>query len=229
VGETIFVVDDEQAIADLVGLYLENENFTVRKFCCARDALACLETETPDLAVLDVMLPGLDGFGVCRALREEGNPLPILMLTARSGVPDKVEGLDCGADDYMTKPFAPEELLARLRALTRRQGQGEPPAPQGLAFADLRLDPSARSLHREGKSVQLSPKEFELLRLLMGRAGAVCPKGEILDRLWGGAEDNNLEAYISFLRKKFFYLGSRASIATLRKVGYRLDDPDRPV
>ena len=124
--------------------------------------------------------------------------------------------------------MAPEELLARLRALTRRQGQGEPPAPQGLAFADLRLDPSARSLHREGKSVQLSPKEFELLRLLMGRAGAVCPKGEILDRLWGGAEDNNLEAYISFLRKKFFYLGSRASIATLRKVGYRLDDPDRP-
>ena len=124
--------------------------------------------------------------------------------------------------------LAPEELLARLRALTRRQGQGEPPAPQGLAFADLRLDPSARSLHREGKSVQLSPKEFELLRLLMGRAGAVCPKGEILDRLWGGAEDNNLEAYISFLRKKFFYLGSRASIATLRKVGYRLDDPDRP-
>ena len=98
---------------------------------------------------------------------------------------------------------------------------------QGLAFADLRLDPSARSLHREGKSVQLSPKEFELLRLLMGRAGAVCPKGEILDRLWGGAEDNNLEAYISFLRKKFFYLGSRASIATLRKVGYRLDDPGK--
>ena len=126
------------------------------------------------------------------------------------------------------KVLTPEELLARLRALTRRQGQGEPPAPQGLAFADLRLDPSARSLHREGKSVQLSPKEFELLRLLMGRAGAVCPKGEILDRLWGGAEDNNLEAYISFLRKKFFYLGSRASIATLRKVGYRLDDPDRP-
>lgn len=223
----VLVVEDEPRLAEALVQLLRDGGWEADTAADGPAGLALARAGGYGAAVLDVMLPGLDGFGVCRALREEGNPLPILMLTARSGVPDKVEGLDCGADDYMTKPFAPEELLARLRALTRRQGQGEPPASQGLAFADLRLDPSARSLHREGKSVQLSPKEFELLRLLMGRAGAVCPKGEILDRLWGGAEDNNLEAYISFLRKKFFYLGSRASIATLRKVGYRLDDPGK--
>lgn len=227
----IYAIEDDENIRQLLKTALEAFGYQVEAFETAAEGLTALGGETPDLLLLDIMLPDADGVAVLRQLRGDAafEKLPIMMLTAKSSEIDKVTGLDAGADDYMTKPFAPEELLARLRALTRRQGQGEPPAPQGLAFADLRLDPSARSLHREGKSVQLSPKEFELLRLLMGRAGAVCPKGEILDRLWGGAEDNNLEAYISFLRKKFFYLGSRASIATLRKVGYRLDDPDRPV
>lgn len=223
----ILIAEDEAAMAEIIADYMRRGGHACFAARDGAEALAILSAGPMDLMILDVMMPHLDGFSVCKMAREMSN-MPIIMLTAKGAEEDKLRGYDYGADDYMTKPFAPEELLARLRALTRRQGQGEPPALQGLAFADLRLDPSARSLHREGKSVQLSPKEFELLRLLMGRAGAVCPKGEILDRLWGGAEDNNLEAYISFLRKKFFYLGSRASIATLRKVGYRLDDPDRP-
>ena len=219
----VLIVEDEKAIVDLIAFNLKREGYEVQEAYDGQQGLEKAQAQDIDLVLLDVMLPGLDGFGVCRTLRAEGNPLPILMLTARTGVADKVEGLDCGADDYMTKPFAPEELLARIRALTRRQG--EAPAPAGPVFADLRLDTSSHSLCREEKSVQLSPKEYELLRLLMARPGTVCPKGEILETLWGGAEDNNLEAYISFLRKKLFYLGSRASIATLRKVGYRLEDP----
>lgn len=219
----ILIVEDEEHIARMIEATLELGGYTCEWCADGAAAVERVHAAAYDLVLLDVMLPGLDGFGVCRALREEGNPLPILMLTARTGVADKVEGLDCGADDYMTKPFAPEELLARIRALTRRQG--EAPARLEPAFADLRLDASSHTLCRGEKSVGLSPKEFELLRLLMSRPGAVCPKGEILETLWGGAEDNNLEAYISFLRKKLFYLGSRASIATLRKVGYRLEDP----
>lgn len=219
----VLVVEDEPRLAEALAQLLRDGGYEADTAADGPAGLALARAGGYGAAVLDVMLPGLDGFGVCRALREEGNPLPILMLTARGAVADKVEGLDCGADDYMTKPFAPEELLARIRAMARRQG--EPPAPlEGLGFADLRLELSSHTLRRGEKSVQLSPKEFELLRLLMARGGAVCPKGEILEKLWGGAEDNNLEAYISFLRKKFFYLGSRAGIATLRKVGYRLED-----
>ena len=219
----ILLVEDEPRLAEALAQLLRDGGWDTDSAADGPAGLALARSGGYAAAVLDVMLPGLDGFQLCRTLREEGNGLPILMLTARSEVADKVEGLDCGADDYMTKPFAPEELLARIRALTRRQG--EAPA-QGLAFADLRLDVSSHALSRGEKSVQLSPKEFELLRLLMQRPGAVCPKGDILNKLWGGAEDNNVEAYISFLRKKFYYLGSRASIATLRKVGYRLEDQE---
>lgn len=217
----ILLVEDEMRLAETLAQLLQEAGWETDRAADGPTGLELARAGGYAAAVLDVMLPGLDGFGVCRALREEGNGLPILMLTARSEVADKVAGLDCGADDYMTKPFAPEELLARLRAMTRRQGEAR---PQGLAFADLRLDSADHTLRRGEKSVQLSPKEYELLRLLMRRPGAVCPKGAILDQLWNGAEDNNLEAYISFLRKKFFYLGSCASISTLRKVGYRLED-----
>lgn len=218
----ILVVEDEPRLAEALAQLLRDGGYETDTAADGPEGLALARSGGYGVAVLDVMLPGLDGFGVCRTLREEGNLLPILMLTARSGVADKVEGLDCGADDYMTKPFAPEELLARIRALARRQGEGS--GPEMITFADLRLEPATRTLSREGRSVQLSPKEFDLLRLLMRKPGSVCPKGTILDKLWGGAEDNNVEAYISFLRKKFFYLGSRASITTLRKVGYRLED-----
>ncbi len=218
----ILIVEDEPRLAEALAQLLRDGGYETHREADGPGGLASARAGGWGVVVLDVMLPGMDGFTLCRTLRGEGNQVPILMLTARTGLGDKVDGLDCGADDYMTKPFAPEELLARIRALARRQG--ELPAPAGTAFADLRLDLSAHTLSCGEKSVQLSPKEFELLRLLMSRAGAVCPKGEILERLWGGAEDNNVEAYISFLRKKFFYLGSRAGIATLRKVGYRLED-----
>ncbi|MDE6590933.1 MAG: response regulator transcription factor [Oscillospiraceae bacterium] len=223
----ILVVEDEPRLAEALAQLLRDGGWQADTAADGPTGLELARSGAYAGLVLDVMLPGLDGFGVCRALRAEGNPLPILMLTARWSVADKVEGLDCGADDYMTKPFAPEELLARVRALTRRQGQGEPSiAPTELAFADLRLELGSHALRREDRSVQLSPKEFDLLRLLMQKAGAVCPKAVILEQLWGGAEDKNVDAYISSLRKKFSDLGSRAPIATLRKVGYRLEDTE---
>lgn len=218
------VVEDELSLAEALAQLLRDGGWQADTAADGPTGLELARSGAYGAAVLDVMLPGLDGFEVCRTLRGEGNGIPILMLTARGSVADKVEGLDCGADDYMTKPFAPEELLARIRALTRRQGPGRPPAPAGLAFADLHLELAAHALSRGERSVQLSPREFELLRLLMQKPGTVCSKDAILDKLWGDAEDNNLEAYISFLRKKLAYLGSRAGIATLRKVGYRLED-----
>ena len=149
---------------------------------------------------------------------------PVLMLTARDELSSKVTGLDSGADDYMTKPFAPEELLARVRALSRRQGDVQ---LDEAKFADLTLNLSSCDLLCGGKSVHLGFKEFEVMRLLMSAPRAVVPKEELLTRVWGAdsdAEDNNVEAYISFLRKKLFYLGSHTSINTLRKVGYRLEE-----
>ena len=222
----LLLVEDEKRMAQALTELLRLEKYEVDHCADGISGLEAVQSAIYDIVILDVMLPGLDGFGVCRALREKGKSVPILMLTARTQVADKVAGLDCGADDYMTKPFAPEELLARVRALTRRQG--ESPA-QELAFADVRLDAAAHTLSRGERSVQLSPKEFELLRLLMERAGSVCSKGMILERLWGGepAEDNNVEAYVSFLRKKLFYLDARTTVVNLRKVGYRLEDGEK--
>ena len=187
------------------------------------DGLEYARSGQYDAVVLDVMLPGLDGFGVVRTMRRENIATPVLMLTARDDVRDKVTGLDCGADDYMTKPFQPEELLARLRALTRRRGEV---ALEQLAWQDLTLDLTNYELRCGERRVRLGFKEFEVLRLLLEHPGMVVPKETLLTRVWGAesdAEDNNAEAYISFLRKKLHFLGSRVGIATLRKVGYRLE------
>lgn len=219
----VLIVEDEVRLAETLAQLLREQKYMVDMVHDGRDGLAYAESGHYDVVVLDVMLPGMDGFQVARALRKRKNAVPILMLTAKSGVADKVQGLDCGADDYMTKPFAPEELLARVRALTRRQGEV---ALEELAFDDLRLELATHTLGCGEKSVRLSPREFEVLCLLMGSPGRVVPKETLLNKVWGmesDAEDNNAEAYISFLRKKFLYLGSRASIATLRKVGYRLE------
>ena len=158
-----------------------------------------------------------------RELRAGKLSTPVLLLTARDEISDKVSGLDCGADDYMTKPFVPEELLARIRALSRRQGDV---LPENLSFTDLTLNLSTYDLTCGAKSVHLGYKEFEVMRILMASPHMVIQKEDLITRVWGiesGAEDNNVEAYISFLRKKIFFLGSKVTVGTIRKIGYRLE------
>ena len=223
----ILVVEDEARLAETLAQLFREQKYLVDVVYTGPDALSYARGGQYDVIVLDVMLPGVDGCEVARTLRREKNATPILMLTARSEVADKVAGLDCGADDYMTKPFAPEELLARVRALTRRQGEV---ALEELACLDLHLELATHVLRCGTRSVRLSPKEFEVLRLLMSVPGGVIQKEQLISRVWGmesDAEDNNAEAYISFLRKKLAYLGSGAGITTLRKVGYRLEETDR--
>jgi DNA-binding response OmpR family regulator len=176
-----------------------------------------------DAMVLDVMLPRLDGFQLVQQLRRTNNPLPVLMLTARDTLRDKVTGLDHGADDYLTKPFQPAELLARLRALTRRKGAV---LIETLQLGNTILDLQAAELSCGERSVHLSAKEFEVCRLLMSNSNQVTAKQALLTRVWGlesNADENNVEAYISFLRKKLAYLGSNVHIITLRMLGYRLE------
>ena len=222
----ILVVDDETAIADLVEVYLKNEGFTIHKFYNASDALACVRTTRLNLAVLDVMLPGMDGFEVVHHLRESKISTPVIMLTALDDVKNKITGLDSGADDYMTKPFVPEELLARIRALSRRQGEV---ILEELTFDDLTLNLSSNDLSCKNKSIHLGYKEFEILKILMSNPKILISKETLIVKVWGAesaAESNNVEAYISFLRKKFHYLDSKVTIGTVRKVGYRLESEE---
>jgi len=177
------------------------------------------------VVVLDVMLPKLDGFTVLRRLREAGSAVPVLLLTARSEVSDRVEGLDCGADYYLTKPFEPRELLACIRALVRRQPELR--RTDVLEYGDLRLEKNAFSLACGDRSVRLSRKEFDIVELLMLNRDLVLTKEQLLLKIWGyesDAEDNNVEVYISFLRRKLAHLHSRVKIKTIRMVGYCLED-----
>ena len=224
-GKSILIVEDEQNIVDILSFNLSREGYDTLEAYDGPTGLQLALEQDPDLILLDLMLPGMDGFEVCRQVRESGSSTPIIMLTAREEETDKVLGLELGADDYMTKPFDIGELLARVRALTRRQGEviGEQ-----LAAGDLVLDTPTRSLRRGEKSVRLGFKEFDVLRLLLAAPRAVIPKEDIISKVWGlesEAEDNNVEVYISFLRKKLAYLGSRVSIGTVRKVGYHLEVP----
>ncbi len=219
----VLLVEDEKRLADVLVQILTEQKYAVDAVYTGTDGLAYAASGLYDVIVLDVMLPGKSGYEVAEALRRDKIATPILMLTAKSEVPDRVQGLDCGADDYLTKPFATEELLARIRALSRRQGEV---ALETLSFADLALDLRTHDLRRGPKSVRLSLKEFEVLRLLMSNPRQVLTKELLIAKVWGydsNAEANNVEAYISFLRKKLFYLGSEVSICVLRKVGYQLE------
>ena len=221
----ILIVEDETRLAETLGQIMTEQRYQVDIVCDGADGLDYGLSGQYDVILLDVMLPKLDGLEVARRLRCAHISTPILMLTARDEIPDKIAGLDHGADDYMTKPFDTGELLARVRALTRRQGEV---LGRSLDVYDLHLDLSTRTLSREGKSVRLGFKEFEVMRLLLANARAVLPKEDIITRVWGlesEAEDNNVEVYISFLRKKLAFLGSLVTIGTVRKVGYHLEYP----
>lgn len=221
----VLVVEDEPRLCEALSQIMMEQRYQVDAVQNGVDALDYAITDQYDVIVLDVMLPGLNGFEVSKRLRAAHISTPILMLTARDEVSDKVTGLDSGSDDYMTKPFDSEELLARVRALTRRQGEV---VNELLTVHDLALDLSTRTLRRGDASVRLGFKEYEVLRLLMSKPSAVLPKEDIISRVWGlesEAEDNNVEVYVSFIRKKLCYLESNVTIRTVRKVGYYLEFP----
>ncbi len=219
----VLIVEDEKRLADALSQIMKEQHYIVDAVYDGEDGLAYAMSVQYDVIVLDVMLPGRNGFDMVRALRANKVATPVLLLTARDELTDKVTGLDCGADDYMTKPFVPEELLARIRALARRQGDV---VLEEQKYHDLTLCISTRTLSCGQKSVRLGFKEFEVMHLLMANTGIILPKEELITRVWGAesnAEDNNVEAYISFLRKKLYFLSSQVQINTVRKVGYRLD------
>ncbi len=219
----ILLVEDEKALSNAVRKILEQRGYFVDAVYDGQSAVDYATGADYNLIILDVMLPRLDGFEVLRILRGEGVHAPILMLTARSTVPDKVTGLNGGADDYMTKPFDTEELLARVGALTRRTGEV---VVNEARYEDLVLDIGAAVLRCGGESVQLSRKEFEVMRTFLRNPTMTITKDMLINSVWGmesEATDNNVEVYISFLRKKLKYLKSRVSIKNLQKIGYRLE------
>lgn len=219
----VLIVEDEIRLAEALSQIMTEQKYIVDMVHDGESGLDYAISGLYDVMVLDVMIPKMSGFEVVKALRAQKNTTPVLLLTAKDEITDKVMGLDCGADDYMTKPFAPEELLARVRALSRRQGDV---ILEEMEFADLTLNLSNNSLYKGAKSVHLGFKEFEVLKILMANPKQIIPKEEMIIKVWGmesSAEDNNVEAYISFLRKKFFFLGSTVNIGTIRKVGYRLE------
>ena len=219
----ILIVEDEVRLAETLKQLLEDQRYQADTVYDGADGVDYGLTGQYDLIILDVMLPKVDGFQAAQRLRAAHVSTPILMLTARDEVSDKISGLDCGADDYMTKPCDTGALMARVRALTRRQGEV---LGDVLTAGDLSLDCTSRLRSAGERSVRLGFKEFEVLRLLMVNSGAVVTKETIISKIWGldsEAEDNNVEVYISFLRKKLAYLNSRASISTVRKVGYFLE------
>ena len=219
----ILIVEDETALAEAVAHILRKAGHSADRVADGQSALDYIRAGAYDLVLLDIMLPRLDGLSVLRQMRSEGVQTPVLLLTARTTVPDKVAGLNAGADDYLTKPFDPEELLARVGAMTRRKGAM---VLNELSFQDLTLDLNTVTLRCGVRDVQLSPKEFALARLLLSQPSMTYSKDLLISRAWGldsEATDNNVEAYISFLRKKLRYLGSRVAIKNLQKIGYRLE------
>ncbi|MEO8457719.1 MAG: response regulator transcription factor [Chloroflexota bacterium] len=221
----VLVVEDERRLAQLVRRVLEEEGHTVDVAHDGEEGLQMALEGTHDVVVLDIMLPLIDGIEVCKSLRRNRIDTPVLLLTALDGVDDRVRGLDAGADDYLAKPFAFQELMARLRALSRRRVQ--PRDPQELTVNDLTLDLRRRRAQRDGRSIELSPKEFSLLEFLMRNQGRVVTRTQILDHLWGYdfATDSNLvDVYVAYLRRKVDKGNDAKLIRTVRGVGYALGE-----
>ena len=216
------IVEDEKRLAAALKRIFENQRIVTDVVYDGKSGVEYALCAPYDIILLDIMLPDIDGFEVVQTLRSKKVSTPVLMLTAKDSVPDKVNGLNAGADDYMTKPFATEELIARIHALTRRSGEV---ILSELTFADVSLDLTSCDLKKDALSVHLSPKEFEVMRLLMNNPKSAVLKENLILNVWGAesdAEDNNLEAYISFLRRKLRYLNSTVTIKNLQKIGYRL-------
>jgi two-component system, OmpR family, response regulator MprA len=237
VPRTVLLAEDDRAIRHALERALTLEGYRVTAVADGVEALAQAHRGRPDVLVLDVMMPGIDGLQVCRVLRAEGDPTPILMLTALVETADRIAGLDAGADDYVVKPFDVEEVFARLRALLRRTDRAEPEAagtdvaepeePDGryLEAAGLRMDPQARRVWRDGRELDLTRTEFELLELLVRNAGIVLDHSTIYDRIWGydfGPGSKNLAVYVGYLRRKLDQPGAPQLIQTVRGVGYVL-------
>lgn len=219
----VLVVEDERNLADAIVRILTDAKMNAEAVYDGKSGLTAAMSGLYDAIVLDVMLPGMDGNEIVHEMRRQGNATPVLMLTARTSTADKVTGLDSGADDYMTKPFESAELLARIRALTRRKGEV---VIDELTFDDLKLDLTTHELSCGDRAVHLSGKEFEVMRMLMTSNSRVVSKQDLLTHVWGAdaeASENSVEAYVSFLRKKLSHIGSRVQITTLRMLGYRLE------
>ena len=216
----ILVVDDDPRITDLLRRILAYEGYSVAIAATGSEALNRSLERPPDLVVLDIMLPGLDGLEVAQRLRTAGDNVPILMLTARDAVADRVKGLETGADDYLVKPFAPDELVARVKALLRRSQEEQ---HEVLRYADVELDTGTRIAHRGAREIELSPTEYELLMLFMKRPRQVLTREIILDRVWGmdfEGSSNVMEVYVGYLRTKLESKGEPRLIHTVRGVGY---------
>ena len=225
-GPRVLVVDDEPNITELVAMALRYEGFTVQTAATGRAALDAVAAFTPALVILDVMLPDIDGIEVLRRLLAQGRKVPIIFLTARDATEDKVHGLTVGGDDYVTKPFSIEELVARIRVVLRRQN-GADAASSRLALADLEVDEDAHEVRRAGHVIELTPTEYRLLRYLLVNAGRVLTRSQILDHVWDydfGGDASVLETYVSYLRRKVDRF-QPPLIQTVRGVGYVLRPP----
>lgn len=226
-GRKVLVVDDEEYITDLLGTALRFVGFETRIADNGNDALRAIGDFGPDLVVLDVMMPGTDGFDVCRRMRADGDSTPVIFLTAKDAPDDRVAGFLEGGDDYVTKPFGLEEMVARVHAVLRRAGAGDVPSHLH-EYADLVMDEHAHRVSRHGEPIDLSPTEFRLLRYLLLNAGRVLSKAQILDHVWQYDYDGNasvVETYISYLRAKIDVHDPKL-IRTVRGVGYTLRDAD---
>ncbi len=220
----VLIVEDDKYLAEAIEHILVRQKFFVDKVDNGEDGYYYAKNGDYDAIVLDVMMPKMNGYEVIKKLRQEGVSTPTIMLTAKSETDDKITGLDSGADDYLTKPFEPTELLARLRALTRRTGSV---ILEEARFGDLALNLNSLELTSNGKSMVLSNKEFMIMKAFLSNPQVIFSKDDLIVKVWGydsDAEDNNVEAYISFLRKKLDYLGTSVTISTLRKVGYKLEN-----
>ncbi|PWW40981.1 MULTISPECIES: response regulator transcription factor [Paenibacillus] len=222
---TILIVDDDEKIVSMLRRGLAFEGYDVQTASNGAEGLSKLMDKEPDIVVLDVMMPQIDGFEVCRRLREAGSKVPVLMLTAKDEVQSRVTGLDTGADDYLVKPFALEELLARVRALLRRKADIADTPDNRLMYEDIILDNDSREVLRDGQRLELTAKEFELLNLFMQNPKRVLSRDLIMDKIWGydySGESNVLEVYIAMLRQKTEEYGGKRLIQTIRGAGYIL-------